>query len=128
MLFIENVETLTDSIEAKMERAERLIEQAQAMLDDAKREKAELNEALKEIARGGEPEIDRIYLTDAEGKQTDLYIAFTEANEAEGEAEVQKAVEGYLEANAEAEEERYIDEMERSRADYVAEDFESDWE
>lgn len=128
MKFIENVEILADSIEAKIERAERAIEDAQAFLASAMQEKAELNEALKEIARGGEPDCDRLYLTDAEGNRTDLYIAFSEANEAEGEAEVQKAVEEHLEATKEADEERYIDEMERSRADYVAEDFDSDWE
>lgn len=124
--FIECVETLSESIEDSIERAERAVEHAQSVLEAARQKKAELAEALKEIARGGEPDIDRIWLTDAEGKQTDLYIAFSEAIEAEGEAEVQQAVESHLEATAEAEDERFIDECERSRADYVEED--SDWE
>jgi hypothetical protein len=126
MKFIENVEILADSIEAKIERAERAIEDAQLMLESAKQEKAELREALKEVARGGEPDIDRLWVVDEQGNQTDLYICFSEAIEVEGESKVQKAVEEHLEALSEAEEERFIDECERSRADYIEED--SDWE
>jgi hypothetical protein len=126
MKFIENVEILTDSIEAKIERAERAIENAQAMLDSAMQEKAELKEALKEVARGGEPDIDRLWVVDEQGNRTDLYICFSEAIDAEGEAKVQKAVSEHLEAVSEADEEKFIDECERSRADYIGED--SDWE
>jgi len=120
--FIENVVILSEEIEDSIERAMRAVENAQAHLDAVRQRKAELNEALKEVARGGEPDVDRIWLTDAEGKRTDLYVAFSEAVEAEGEAEVQEAVEAHLEGLEEAE----IDQMESSRADYVAED--SDWE
>ena len=120
--FIECVENLSEQIEDSIERAEREMQEAEARLESARQRKAEMLETLKEVARGGEPEVDRIWLTDAEGKRTDLYIVFSEAIEAEGEAEVQKAVESHLEGIEEAE----IDEMERSRADYVAED--SDWE
>ena len=120
--FIECVENLSEQIEDTIERAQRAMEQAEAHLEAARQRKAELTEALREVARGGEPECDRIWLTDAEGKRTDLYIAFSEAIEAEGEAKVQKAVESHLEGLEDA----YIDEMERSRADYVAED--NDWE
>lgn len=126
MKFIENIEILTDSIEAKIERAERAIESAHALLDSAKQEKAELKEALKEVARGGEPDIDRLWVVDEQGNRTDLYICFSEAIEAEGEAKVQEAVSEHLEAISEAEEEKFIDECERSRADYIEED--SDWE
>jgi len=120
--FIECVENLSEQIEDSIERAEREMQEAEARLESARQRKAEMLETLKEVARGGEPEVDRIWLTDAEGKRTDLYIVFSEAIEDEGEAEVQKAVESHLEGIEEAE----IDEMERSRADYVAED--SDWE
>jgi hypothetical protein len=126
MKFIENIEILTDSIEAKIERAERAIEQAQSLLSHAQQEKAELKEALKEVVRGGEPDIDRLWVVDEQGNRTDLYICFSEAIEAEGEAKVQRAVEEHLEAVSEADEERFVDECERSRADYVEED--SDWE
>ena len=94
--------------------------------DSTRKVAAEGVEALKEVARGGEPDIDRIWLTDAEGQRKDLYIAFSEAIEAEGEVEVQKAVEAHLEGLKETEEEQFIDECERSRADYIEED--SDWE
>ncbi len=124
--FIEIVENLSEEIEDTIERAEREMQEAEARMESARQRKAEMLEALKEVARGGEPEVDRIWLTDAEGNRTDLYVAFSEAIEAEGEAKVQRAVEAHLEAKAEADEEAYIDEMERSRADYVAED--SDWE
>lgn len=126
MKFIENVEILADSIEAKIERAERAIEEAHALLDSAKQEKAELKEALKEVARGGEPDIDRLWIVDEQGNRTDLYVCFSEAIEAEGESKVQEAVSEHLEALSEAEEEKFIDECERSRADYIGED--SDWE
>lgn len=126
MKFIENVEILADSIEAKIERAERAIEAAHALLDSAKQEKAELKEALKEVARGGEPDIDRLWVVDEQGNRTDLYVCFSEAIEAEGEAKVQEAVSEHLEALSEAEDEKFIDECERSRADYIEED--SDWE
>lgn len=126
MKFIENVEILADSIEAKIERAERAIENAHALLASAQQEKAELKEALKEVARGGEPDIDRLWVVDEQGNRTDLYVCFSEAIEAEGEAKVQEAVSEHLEAQAEADDERFIDECERSRADYIGED--SDWE
>jgi len=120
--FIEIVENLSEEIEDTIERAEREMQEAEARLESARQRKAEVLETLKEVARGGEPEVDRIWLTDAEGNRTDLYIVFSEAIEAEGEAEVQKAVEGHLEGLEDAE----IDELERSRADYIEED--SDWE
>lgn len=120
--FIKCVENLSEEIEDTIERAMRAMDSAEAHLEAARQRKAELTEALREVVRGGEPESDRIWLTDAEGKRTDLYIAFSEAIDAEGEAKVQKAVESHLEGLEDA----YIDEMERSRADYVAED--NDWE
>lgn len=125
--FIESVENLSEEIEDSIERAVRAVSEAEGWLEAARQRKAELTETLKEVARGGEPDAERIYLTDAEGNRTlDLYIVFSEAIEAEGEAEVQKAVESHLEAKAEEDEERFIDEGDRSRADYVAED--SDWD
>jgi hypothetical protein len=120
--FIKCVENLSEEIEDTIERAMRAMGDAEAHLEAARQRKAELTEALREVVRGGEPEVDRIWLKDAEGKRTDLYIVFSDAIEAEGEAEVQKAVESHLEGLEDA----YIDEMERSRADYVAED--NDWE
>lgn len=124
--FIECVENLSEEIEDNIERAERAVQDAEARLEAARQHKAEVLESLREVARGGEPEVDRIWLTDSEGNRTDLYVAFSEAIEAEGEMEVQKAVEAHLEGLKEAEEEQFIDECERSRADYIEED--SDWE
>ena len=121
--FIECVETLSEEIEDTIERAMRAMSDAEARLESARQRKAELTEALKEVVRGGEPEVEQFWLTDAEGKRTDLYVVFSEALESEGEAEVQKAVEAHLEGQEDA----YIDEMERSRADYIAEDFDSDY-
>lgn len=122
MKFIEIVENLSEKIEDSIEKALYEVQQAEGRLEALRQHKAEVMESLREVARGGEPDIDRIWLTDAEGNRKDLYIAFSEAIEAEGEAEVQKAVEGHLEGLEEAE----IDELERSRADYIEED--SDWE
>lgn len=125
--FIESVENLSEEIEDSIERAVRAVSEAEGWLEAARQRKAELTETLKEVARGGEPDAERIYLTDAKGNRTlDLYIVFSEAIEAEGEEEVQKAVESHLEAKAEEDEEQFIDEGERSRHDYVAED--NDWD
>jgi hypothetical protein len=120
--FIKCVENLSEEIEDTIERAMRAMGDAEAHLESARQRKAELTEALREVVRGGEPEVDRIWLKDAEGKRTDLYIVISDAIEADGLAKVQKAVESHLEGLEDA----YIDEMERSRADYVAED--NDWE
>lgn len=121
--FIQGVEIVSEEIEDSIEQAMRAMSEAEARLESARQRKAELTEALKEVARGGEFEIERFWLTDAEGKRTDLYVVFSEELEAEGESEVEKAVEAFLEGQEDA----YIDEMERSRADYIAEDFDSDY-
>lgn len=127
MKFIEQIENHAEEIEEGIETAERAVENAIARLEAFKQRKVEFNLALKEIARGGEPDVDSIFIADAEGKPTlDLLVAFTEAMESEGADEVQNAVEAHLEAKAEEDEERIIDAGERSRADYVEED--SDWE
>lgn len=121
--FIEGVEILSEEIEDTIEQALRAMSEAEARLESARQRKAELTEALKEVARGGEFETEQFWLTDAEGKRTDLYVVFSEELEAEGESKVEKAVEAFLEGQEDA----YIDEMERSRADYIAEDFDSDY-
>lgn len=124
--FIESIETLTENIEDSILRAMREMEAAEARFEAFKAQKKEITETLREVARGGEPEIEVFWIEDSEGNRTDLYAVFTEALEAEGGEAVEKAAQAHLEAISEAEEERFIDECERSRADYIEED--NDWE
>lgn len=123
--FIQIVENLSEEIEDTIERAERAMQVAESQLESARQRKAEVMETLKEVARGGEPEVDRLWITDSEGNQTDLYVAFEKAIEAEGQDEVQKAVEAHLEGLEETE----IDRLERENPHHLDADYpESDWE
>jgi formate dehydrogenase maturation protein FdhE len=114
MKFIEKVEAHIIALEKSKAYARQRIEDAQAHLDDLKAESEALNKSLKQVAKGGEPLIDEVFLGD-NGESLELFKAYAEAVKETSPEAVEKAVADLLEA----EEERYCDRLDRQNPHHL---------